>query len=71
MGTKMNGLKMRHLLAIPLIVLLIISIAARCTELKPAADRLVHVPDLMKAHQDSADKRRGFDAARSKIVVKH
>ena len=41
----------------------------------PAANRLVHVPDLMKAHQDSADyetaKRRGFDAARSKIVVKH
>ena len=51
----MNGLKMRHLLAIPLIVLLITSMTTRCTELKPAANRLVNVPDLMKAHQDSAD----------------
>ena len=48
---------MRHLLAILLIVFLITGMATRCTELQPAANRLVHVPDLMKAHQDSADKR--------------
>lgn len=41
---------MRHLLAIPLIVFLVIGMATRCTELQPAANRLVHVPDLMKAH---------------------
>ena len=46
---------MRHLLAILLIVFLITGMATRCTELQPAANRLVHVPDLMKAHQDSAD----------------
>ena len=51
----MNGLRMRHLLAIPLIVFLITSMATRFTELQPAVNRLVHVPDLMKAHQDSAD----------------
>lgn len=51
----MNGLRMRHLLAIPLIVFLITGMATRCTELQPAANRLVHVPDLMKAHQDLAD----------------
>lgn len=51
----MNGLKMRHLLAIPLIVFVVTACATRCAELQPAASRLIHVPDLMKAHQDQAD----------------
>ena len=70
----MNGLRMRHLLAIPMIVFLITIIATRCTELKPAANRLVNVPDLMKAHQDSADyetAKRALESCAKQNCSKH